>query len=64
MNASGWAMHPGATTPFPAVLTVIAQQNSELTPIWVDLMNRKGPPLPNRLDTDKGSFLMGFPFIL
>jgi hypothetical protein len=60
LNASGWAMHPVARTPFPAVLTVIAQQNSELTPIWVELMNRKGPPLPDRLDTGESYFLMGF----
>jgi hypothetical protein len=60
LNASGWAMHPVARTPFPAVLTVIAQQNSELTPIWVDLMNRKGLSMPDRLDTGESYFLMGF----
>jgi hypothetical protein len=60
LNASGWAMHPVARTPFPAVLAVLEQQNSELTPIWVDLMTRKGPPLPNRLDGDESPFLMGF----
>jgi hypothetical protein len=60
LNASGWAMHPVSRTPFPAVLTVVAEQNSELTPISVDLMTQKGPPLPGRLDTDESSFWMGF----
>lgn len=60
LNASGWAMHPFARTPFPAVLTVVEQQNSELTPISVDLMIQKGPSLPNRLDTNENPFLMGF----
>lgn len=60
LNASGWAMHPISRTPFPAVLTVMREQNAQLTPISVDLMTKKGPPLPNRLDTDESSYLMGF----
>jgi hypothetical protein len=60
LNASGWAMHPVARTPFPAVLTVVEEQNSELTPISVDLMNQKGPALPGRLDTEESFFWMGF----
>jgi hypothetical protein len=60
LKAFGWAMHPVARTPFPAVLTVVEQQNSELTPISVDLMNQKGPPLPGRLDTGESFFWMGF----
>ncbi len=56
LKAVGWAMHPIARTPFPAVLTVIEEQNSELTPISVDLMNQKGPPLPGRLDTEESFF--------
>lgn len=60
LKAVGWAMHPIARTPFPAVLTVVEEQSSELTPISVDLMNQKGPPLPSRLDTDESFFRMGF----
>jgi hypothetical protein len=60
LKASGWAIHPIARTPFPAMLTVVEEQNSELTPISVDLMNQKGPPLPRRLDTDESSFWIGF----
>ncbi len=60
LKAFGWAMRPVARTPFPAVLTVVEEEDSELTPISVDLMNQKGPPLPGRLDTGESSFWMGF----
>ncbi|MBA2435397.1 MAG: hypothetical protein H0V54_10040 [Chthoniobacterales bacterium] len=60
LNASGWAMKPVTRTPFPAVLAVVEEPDSKLTPIWIDLMRKPGPPLPGRLDTDESSFLMGF----
>ena len=44
LKASGWAMDPVARTPFPAVLTVIEEKDSQLTPISVDLMSQQGIP--------------------
>jgi hypothetical protein len=60
LKAFGWAIHPRTKTPFPAVLTVVEERDSELTPISVDLMNQKGPPLPGRLDTGESQFWVGF----
>ena len=60
LKASGWAMDPVARTPFPAVLTVIEEKDSQLTPISVDLMSQQGPPVPGRLDTEGSFFFMGF----
>ncbi len=60
VRAVGWAIHPITATPFPAVLTVLQGPKSQLTPISVDLMNQRGPPFPERLDTDDSAFLMGF----
>ena len=60
LRAVGWAIHPITAMPFPAVLTVLQGPKSQLTPISVDLMNQKGPPLPGRLDTNESAFFMGF----
>lgn len=60
LRAVGWAVHPITATPFPAVLTVLREPDSRLTPISVDLMNEKGPSFPGRLDSDESAFFMGF----